>query len=255
MILLAILTALQAAPHPGVAAPDTADRTLASYPFQVGEEYHYTARLGVLTVGEASMAIPRIDTVRGTPAFVLRFTLNGHALFFTVDDTLTSWTGIKDFKSRRFLQKNYEDGSLWLRDRAIFADSGYYRTLGDSAKSPTPDVPMDDAAFFYFVRTIPLEVGHTYSFDRYFMKDKNPIVVRVLKRDGCDLPDGRHLQCLVLAPVVKAKGMFSEQAQARVYLTDDPLRIPVEIRSRFPFGVISLQLRQMSVPGTVKTAG
>lgn len=255
MILLAILAALQGAPHPAVAVPDTALRTLASYPFQVGEEYHYTARLGVLTVGEASMAIPRIDTVRGTPTFVLRFTLNGHALFFTVDDTLTSWTGIEDFKSRRFLQKNNEDGSLWLRDRAIFADSGYYRTLGDSARNPTPDVPMDDAAFFYFVRTIPLEVGQTYAFDRYFMKDKNPIIVRVLKRDGCDLPDGRHLQCLVLAPVVKAKGMFSEQAQARVYLTDDELRIPVEIRSRFPFGVISLKLRQMSIPGTGKAAG
>lgn len=256
MIVLAILAALQAAPAaPAAAADTTAGRTLASYPFRVGEEYHYTARLGVLTVGEASMAVPRIDTIRGSPTFVLRFTLNGRALFFTVDDTLTSWTGIRDFKSRRFLQKNMEDGSLWLRDRAIFADSGYYRTLGDSTKSPTPQVPMDDAAFFYFVRTIPLEVGKTYSFDRYFIKDKNPIIVRVLKRDGCDLPDGRHLQCLVLAPVVKAKGMFSEEAQARVYLTDDPLRIPVEIRSRFPFGVISLKLRQMTIPGTPQAAG
>ncbi|MGH7590864.1 MAG: DUF3108 domain-containing protein, partial [Gemmatimonadales bacterium] len=107
---------------------------------------------------------------------------------------------------------------------------------------------------FYFVRTIPLEVGKTYSFDRYFMKDKNPIIVQVLKRDGCDLPDGRHLQCLVLAPVVKTKGMFSDRAQARVYLTDDALRIPVEIRSRFPFGVIDLKLRAMTIPPTPQMA-
>ncbi|HET7024277.1 MAG TPA: DUF3108 domain-containing protein [Gemmatimonadales bacterium] len=254
MILLAILAAVQATAPAAAAPADTADRTLASYSFQVGEEYRYTARLGVLTVGEASMSIPAIDTVHGAATFVFRFTLNGRALFFTIDDTLTSWTGIKDFKSRRFLQKNNEDGSLWLRDRTILADSGYYRTLGDSGKSPTPDVPLDDAAFFYFVRTIPLEVGKTYSFDRYFMKDKNPIIVQVLKRDGCDLPDGRHVQCLVLAPVVKTKGMFSERAQARVYLTDDALRIPVEIRSRFPFGVIDLKLRAMKIPATDLTA-
>lgn len=246
ILLAAALVAVQATP--AVAPDTTGPRTLASYPFHVGEEYRYTARLGVLTVGEASMSIPGIDTVRNVPSFVFRFTLNGHALFFTVDDTLTSWTGIQDFKSRRFLQKNNEDGSLWLRDRTILADSGYYRTLGDSSRSPTPEIPLDDAAFFYFVRTIPLEVGKTYSFERYFMKDKNPIVVQVLKRDDCDLPDGRHLQCLVLAPVVKTKGMFSERAQARVYLTDDPLRIPVEIRSRFPFGVIDLKLRSMTIP-------
>ena len=249
-MISALLVLLQAA---SVAAPDTG-RTLASYPFQVGEEYHYTARLGVLSVGEASMAIPRIDTVRNAPVFVLRFTLNGRALFFTVDDTLTSWTSISDFRSRRFLQKNNEDGSLWLRDHLIFADSGYYRTLGDTTKNPTPDVPLDDAAFFYFVRTIPLEVGKTYSFSRYFMKDRNPIIVQVLKRDGCDLPDGRKAQCLVLAPVVKSKGMFSEEAQARVYLTDDALRIPVEIRSRFPFGVISLKLREMKIPAPAAAA-
>ncbi|HEU5358664.1 MAG TPA: DUF3108 domain-containing protein [Gemmatimonadales bacterium] len=255
MIPLAILAALQAAPHAPAIPRDTTVRTLASYPFQVGEEYGYTARLGVLTIGSASMAIPRIDTIRNAPSFVFRFTLNGRALFFTVDDTLTSWTGIADFKSRRFLQKNMEDGSLWLRDRAIFADSGYFRTLGDSSHSPTPDVPLDDAAFFYFVRTIPLEVGQTYTFSRYFVKDQNPITVRVLKRDGCDLPDGRHLQCLVLAPVVKAKGMFSAEAQARVYLTDDRLRIPVEIQSRFPFGVIILKLHDMKVPPIGPVAG
>ncbi|MGB7212705.1 MAG: DUF3108 domain-containing protein [Gemmatimonadales bacterium] len=254
MILLAILAAMQATVPAAAAIPDSTDHTLASYPFQVGEEYHYTARLGIITVGEASMSIPTIDTVRGAPTFVFRFTLNGRALFFTIDDTLTSWTGIRDFKSRRFLQKNNEDGSLWLRDRIILADSGYYRTLGDSTRSPTPEIPLDDAAFFYFVRTIPLEIGKTYSFDRYFMKDKNPIVVQVLKRDGCDLPDGRHLQCLVLAPVVKTKGMFSERAQARVYLTDDALRIPVEIRSRFPFGVIDLKLRDMKIPATAPMA-
>lgn len=240
MIALALAALLQS-PAP---APDTA-RQAADYPFHVGEEYHYAARLGVLTVGHASMLIPRIDTVRGDPVFVFQFTLNGRVPFFTIDDTLTSWTGVSDFRSRRFLQKNTENGSLWLRDRLIFPDSGYYRTLGDTAHVPTPDVPMDDAGFFYFVRTIPLEVGKTYQFDRYFIKDRNPIVVQVLKREECDLPGDHETTCLVLAPVVKSKGMFSAEAQARVYLTDDAERIPVEIRSRFPFGVISLKLTSM----------
>jgi hypothetical protein len=244
VIALALLALLQGA----APAPDTT-ATAADYPFRVGEEYHYSARLGVLTVGNASMLIPRIDTLRGDPVFVFQFTLNGRVPFFTIDDTLTSWTGVQDFKSRRFLQKNTENGSLWLKDRIILADSGYYRTLGDSARNPTPDVPMDDAGFFYFVRTIPLEVGKTYQFSRYFMKDRNPIVIQVLKRDDCDLPGGRATRCLVLAPVVKSKGMFSAEAQARVYLTDDAQRIPVEIRSRFPFGVISLKLTSMKEGG------
>ncbi len=43
--------------------------------------------------------------------------------------------------------------------------------------------------------------------------------------------------------------MFSERADARVWITDDELRIPVQIRSRLDFGTITLKLTKIVMPG------
>ena len=41
-----------------------------TYPFGVGEEFQYSAKLGVLRLGTARMAVTGIDTVRGVESFV-----------------------------------------------------------------------------------------------------------------------------------------------------------------------------------------
>jgi hypothetical protein len=46
--------------------------------------------------------------------------------------------------------------------------------------------------------------------------------------------------------------MFSPRADARVWLTDDPRRIPVQVRSRQPFGTLTLQLTSMEFAGAAK---
>jgi hypothetical protein len=65
-----------------------------------------------------------------------------------------------------------------------------------------------------------------------------------------ELPDGSKVQCLVLHPVIDTKGLFSKRSDTRVWLTDDERRLPVQIRSKFPFGTITLRLKDMVVPGS-----
>ena len=120
----------------------------------------------------------------------------------------------------------------------------------------SPAEPLDDAAFFYFVRITPLEVGKKYVFDRYFKKEKNPVTIEVVKREKMELPDGSKVQCLVLHPVIDTKGLFSKRSDTRIWLTDDERRLPVQIRSKFPFGTITLRLKDMVVPaGAASTSG
>jgi hypothetical protein len=57
------------------------------------------------------------------------------------------------------------------------------------------------------------------------------------------------MQCLVLHPVITAdrNGMFSPRADARIWLTDDDRRIPVQIRSKLGFGTVTLKIRSMKL--------
>ena len=63
-----------------------------------------------------------------------------------------------------------------------------------------------------------------------------------------ELPDGSEVHCLVLHPVIETKGMFSKRSDTRIWLTDDARRLPVQIRSKFPFGTITLRLKEMVLP-------
>ena len=49
----------------------------------------------------------------------------------------------------------------------------------------------------------------------------------------------------MLHPVIDTKGMFSKRSETRIWLTDDARRLPVQIRSKFPFGTITLRLKEM----------
>jgi hypothetical protein len=263
LLLLALLAAppLLAQDTPPTSAPAvlpgvTGDPRLPLYdrfPFGAGERFNYQVKLGIFSVGRASMQVMALDTVRGAETFQLRFILNGKALFFSLDDTLTSWTGTKDFRAYRFHQLNNEDGKIRDRDYIIYPDSGYFRRVGRRFDTTYVTVaePLDDVAFFYWVRTLPLEVGQSYTWDRYFLPDRNPVRIRVLKRQECELPNDVKRHCLLIQPTIKSTGMLSESSDARILITDDLQRIPVEVRTNFSFGTLVLKLREVQyAPGT-----
>jgi hypothetical protein len=222
--------------------------TPPSYPFAVGETLSYSAKLGLLTLGSGTLQVAAIDSLRGIETFRFRFRLQGKNVLYSLDDVLESWVGTGDFESRRFEQHLLENDKPTHRLYEIYPDSGFYRELGKDSARAAPNDPLDDAAFFYFVRITPLEVGKKYVFDRYFRKDKNPVTIEVVKREKMELPDGRNVPCLVLHPVIETKGMFSKRSDTRIWLTDDERRIPVQIRSKFPFGTITLRLKEMVLP-------
>ena len=260
-LLLSLLAAIPLAAQDSAQAPTQtpahAQAPTRVWPFEVGERFTYQVKLGIFSIGRATMAVLERDTVRGHPTFQFRFTLNGRALFFSIDDTLTSWTGTENFESYRFLQRNNEDGKVRVRDYLIWPDSAYYRREGrrpDTVYASVSD-PLDDVSFFYWVRTLPLEVGQTYSWDRYFRPDRNPVRIRVLKRQNCELPGDVKRRCLLIQPTIKSGGMLSESSDARILMTDDVERIPVEVRSNFSFGTLVLKLREVRMAAGTEPLG
>lgn len=239
MRAIALTLALMHGTAPARSAP------VPPYPFGVGETLSYSAKLGMLTLGAGTLQVAAIDTVRGTESFRFRFRLTGKNVFYSLDDILESWVATGNFNSLRFVQDFTENGKRRQRAYEIFPDSGLFREQGKDTALAAPPNPLDDAAFFYFIRVTPLQVGRSYAYDRYFRRDKNPVTIRVIKREKMKLPDGREVPCLVLRPVIETNGMFSKRSETQIWLTDDARRIPVQIRSKFPFGTVTLRLKEM----------
>lgn len=219
-------------------------------PFAVGERLEYQGKHGFLPLGTAVLSVDAVEQLSGSPHWRFSFASQVSVPLYKSTTTLASWTGVEDFISRRFTKDIVENGKRRVEEFRIFPDSGFFRRNANAPKA-TPREPLDDVAFFYWIRTIPLEVGRTYTFTNYFRDEHNPVTVRVLKRERKEMPDGSKVQSLVLHPIVdEPNGMFSRKSEARLWLTDDARRLPVQIQSRYFFGEVKLVLKSITEGGT-----
>ena len=213
-------------------------------PFGVGELAEYDVRFGALKVGSASTLVAGIETVRGISAWHTVFRLQGGTFFYKVNDVFESWIERNTFSSLRFYQTQQEGSSDRIKRYEIFPDAGTYTEMDKKPPRDHPGVkdPLDDGSFLFFVRTLDLEVGHTYESNRYFRPERNPIRVRVLRKETIEVPAGKF-DCVVLQPVIKTPGIFSENGNAEVWLSDDSRHVLVQLKSKLSFGSINLYLR------------
>jgi hypothetical protein len=206
----------------------------AVVPFGLGERMTYNVKLGIVgDVGNGSMEIDTVlHTIRGHDVYAMRFRLQGGIAFAKVDDDFRSWMDTQDLFSHRFKQDQKEVRYERHRTIDFFPDERRWRTIDgkDGGAMPT-EAPLDDVTFLYFVRTLPLEIGKTYTFNRYFKEDGNPVTVRVLRRQKVTVPAGTY-NTIVVQPIIKTKGLFSEGGQAELYFTDDDKRILVQLKSK-----------------------
>ena len=217
-------------------------------PFDVGERLTYQAKYGPFNVGTATMSVAGIDTIRGAETVHFVFRIDGGALWYHLDQTLESWVGRQDFRSRRFHNQTEEKGRRWERLFDIYPDSGFYREAGKDSAFPTVENPLDDAAFLYWIRTVPLEVGKRYEYRRYFRPERNPVIVEVLGREKVGVA-GRKWKAIVLRPKIpNGGGIFAEKAEARMWLSDDERRVMLALQSNFSFGQVTMKLKEYALP-------
>jgi Protein of unknown function (DUF3108) len=211
-------------------------------PFAVGERFGYDVRYGPLRVGKGSIELANVEAVRGRPAWRAVFRLKGGNALYRLDNTFQSWIDTTSLASMRFIKEVKERGRAKSKSFEIYADRGVYAELG-KGEFPTVAGPLDDASFFYFVRTVPLEVGQWYEFDRYFKPDRNPVGVRVVRRERVTTPAGTF-DAIVIRPVIKTSGLLGESRRTEVWLSDDARRMVLQVRSELPVGAVTMVLRE-----------
>lgn len=218
----------------------------ANIPFSVGEELRYKVKAGVFNVGEGSMSIPRIDTVAGFPAYAAEWRIKGGWLFYKIDSKFYSWMDEKTLVSRRFIRDQDEGGRETYKEFLFFPeDRRFQRVDYDTAGIMPTSLPLDDVAFVYFARTLPLVVGETLAFNRFYKEEGNPVVIRVLRKDRRKVKAGTF-NTIVLQPIIRTDGLFAEGGQAEIHLSDDDRRLLVYMQVHLGMGInLSLHLEEI----------
>ena len=251
--LAVFLVALQQ-PAPALGSQSAGPEVYANYapvPFGPGERMTYKVGLGRMKdIGKGALEVGAVDTVHGYPVYQLRMDVKGGILFARVEDTYKSWLDVQSLISRRFHTDVHEVTYERKRTMEFFpAERRWRRTDKDESGDMPTDQPLDDLSFLYFARTLPLEVGHTYTLPRYWKNEGNPVTLKVLRRETVNIPNLGSFSTIVVQPIIRTKGLFGEGGKAEVYFTDDERRIPVLINSSVKhIGTMRMQLETYS-PG------
>lgn len=227
-------------------------QSLAARPFVVGERAEYDVKFGPIHAGSASVDVLGVDTVRNQAAYLFRLTMSAGVNLllyrYSVRDTMWSWVDTTTFHSLRFNQNQMDGGRRRQKRYEIFPERQVFQD-GVQPEQPSVAEPLDDLAFLFFVRSHVFEVGATQTWARYFKPQSNPVVLHVLGRDTIEVA-GRRWPTVVVRPIIKTSSLFAEGGEARVWISDDPAHVIVQINTKLSVGSITMRLKSYSVSGT-----
>lgn len=209
--------------------------------FGVGELLEYDIRYAIAR-GRARLEIVGLDTVRGRPAWHTVSTTRGGVLGFRVNDRFDSWIDVNTISTLRYREDVHSSTYERKRNYEFYPDQRRYIEGLDTVT--TVDRPVDQTSIFYLIRTLDLRVGLDTSFNNYFMVDRNPIRIIVLGRERISVPAGAF-DAVIVRPIIKAKGMFGEGGDARVWISDDDRRIVLQVKAKvsgLPLGSMNMYL-------------
>ncbi|MCC7054723.1 MAG: DUF3108 domain-containing protein [Gemmatimonadaceae bacterium] len=233
--LLALLTLT------GAASAGAQSTAASALPFRNGEYHEYDLKFGVVQVGSGSLSVTGPDTLRGREVMKLRYEIRGGIPLFRVHDVMESWFDPAQMLSLRFTQDLNEGPKHYTRFFDFYPDEQVVLERG-KPRAATVSAPLDDAAFIFYVRTLKLEVGQTLTFNRYFRPSANPVTIQVMRRESITVPAGTF-NTIVVRPIIRTSGIFSEGGQAELWFSDDPAHTLIQMKAKLSFGSLSLYLR------------
>lgn len=140
---------------------------------------------------------------------------------------------------------------LWKKGIATHTQNG----ATDSYNVPAGHLNAIDA--FFAVRKMNLSPGTIVHVPLFDSRKQYMLDVAVLKTERLMAPWGKSVECLVIEPRLKTRGIFSSKGKVKVWLTNDARHIPLKIVAKIRFGHIVARLRKYThtndAVATVKT--
>ena len=198
-------------------------RSAGVVPLWIGEDLKYKVKYGIFGGGEGRMGVSRLDTIDGWTTYVAEMHIKG----WGVDQKLYSWIDTQKLFSRRFVKD--EEGRP--REYDFLPEERLVHQIEhlDSTWSIETSEPLDDISFVYLARTLPLEVGQVYEYNRYFKEERNPIILKVLRKDRREVGAG-EFNTIVVQPIIPKSSLFAEGGNAEIHLSDDERRLVVYMK-------------------------
>ncbi len=225
-------------PAPRPALPDV-------LPFGEGEWLKFSIDYGVINAGGAVMEVNGIRRIMGRECFDIRTEAKSNRFFsqfYKVWDRAQTFVDTETVLPWRF-EKHLREGS-YEKDLVIkFDRNGHFARYENGDEVSMHPYTQDELSAFYYLRTLPLEVGKDVFIDNHTNRKNYPLKVIVHRRETIEV-DAGEFDCFVIEPVIREGGIFTAKGTLTIWITADERRMPVKMSTKILVGSITASLQK-----------
>jgi uncharacterized protein DUF3108 len=215
--------------------------------FNSGERLMYELFWFAISAGTAVMEVTDSLPVDGRPALKLLSTAKSSPLlskFYPVDNRLESVVDPDPLSPQRMIFHRREGRKKNDFDVTFHHAQGMVRTIkdGNAEDIAIPPGTHDILSCLYYLRSLPsLVPGTTVSLNVHHDKKNYRLEVRVEGLERMPSPWGKVEAVRVLA-IMPFQGIFLNQGDIRVWLTNDVRRVPLAMKAKVIVGSVTARL-------------
>jgi hypothetical protein len=246
---LAVLRAQQSAPSATIGpAPKQIVPPRPNYPFPDNQGYVYSAEWHLITAGTG---VVKMESAGGDRKVTARAESQGVVnVLFPVHDRFEAHFDPRTFCSTSIF-KHSEEGSH-KRETSIRFDYAGKKSVLDERNLKTgetkkvendlPGCATDVITGFYYLQSLPLQVGATYEFP---ISDGKTTMVHATaeKHEQIKVPAGTF-QC-VLVTAEATSGPLQSKGKVWVWYSNDANHTPVQMRAKLGWGTLLFRLQRI----------
>jgi len=221
-------------------------RPRADYQFPLGQTYVYGAEWRVFNAGIATL---RMEKAGQENRIVATANAAGTiSLLYHVQDRLESFFSPSDFCSHN-TSRHIEEGFRrvesnitfdYQRGKALLDHKNIKKKESKHEEHDIPGCVTDMLSSVYYVASLPLLPGKTYSFPINDGGATLTVLAHVEEREQVKTPAGTFKTIRVQPET--ASGALRDKGKIWVWYSDDAARIPVQMRARMSWGTLTFSL-------------
>ncbi len=230
---------------PSISAP-TVSKPRADFAYPLGQTYVYGGQWRIFNAGTASL---RMEKAGQENRIVATADAAGTvALLYHVQDRLESFFDPASFCSRN-TSRHVEEGFRrvdtnitfdYAHRRAVFDQKNLKKNETKHEQHEIPGCVTDMLSAIYYVSSLPLEPGRTFSFPLNDGGESVDVNLHVEAREQIKTPAGTF-NTLRTQPEA-ASGLVRDKGKLWIWYTDDAAHVPVQMRARMNWGTLIFQL-------------
>ena len=242
-----------ATPFPASAAPSVGKPSInkprPGYQLPVGQTYVYGAVWRVFNAGIATL---RMEQAGPEARVVGTADATGTvAVLYHVQDRYESFIDPATFCSRS-LSKHIEEGFRRIqasitfdyeKNKALLEQKNLAKKDSKQEEHPLGGCVTDVLSALYYVASLPLQTGSTYSFPINDGGETLTVNLHVEAREPIKTPAGTF-NTIRVQPETPT-GLLKDKGKIWIWYSDDAARIPVQARAHMYWGTLTLTLQRI----------